>query len=185
MTKKLLLSGLLKECETGKTAELRTEFSCFEDEEYLYFNFHCEQDFPCPKHTEYNKPLYEGDIVEVLLTLNYKNRYLEIEVNQNNAKYCVIIDNIDGEGDIIITKIDICPFIAENKIINEEWKCSITIPKEELIKIGWTENSLINAHRQDFDKRGKLNLYSLYPTFSRSFHKTIAFKKLIKVGEKQ
>lgn len=185
MNKKVLIKGLLKECETATDAKLKTQFTCLEDKDNLYFDFQCEQTFPFPKHTEYNQPLYEGDIVEVLLSLGNKNRYLEIEINQYNTKYCVIIENIDGEGDIIISKVADCPFMVESTINDEIWACHITLPKKELLKMGWHENCYINSHRQDFDKDGHLNLYSLYPTFSRSFHKTKAFQKLYKIGEQK
>ena len=42
--------------------------------------------------------------------------------------------------------------------------------------------ALINAHRQDFDREGKLNIYSLFPTFSKTFHKSKAFQRLYRGG---
>lgn len=175
----ILLQGSLKECRKGRTAELKTYIVCSEDEKNLYFEFDGEQKSPFHKHNEYNAPLYEGDIFEVLLTLDRPNRYLEIETNGNNAKYCVIIENKDGEGDIIINKLNECIFEATADIQPERWQTKITLPKEKLKKLGWKkEECRINLHRQDFDGEGNLNLYSFFPTFSGSFHKTKAFKRL-------
>lgn len=177
--RKQLLSAELKECRGGGHARLNTRVGVFEDAANLYFVFDGEQDFPYHKHWEYNAPLYEGDIYEVLLTLSGKNRYLEIEVNGNNAAYCVIIDNKDGEGDIVITKLDRCVFEAVSRLDPSRWTAEIKLPKDELRKLGRHAGPcMFNMHRQDFDADGVLNLYSLYPTFSGSFHKTASFGRL-------
>lgn len=175
----VLLQGFLKECRKGGTAELKTYIVCSEDDQNLYFEFDGEQRAPFHKHNEYNAPLYEGDIFEVLLTLESQNRYLEIETNGNNAQYCVIIENKDGEGDIIIDKLDECIFSSTTLIQSDRWQAKITLPKEKLKKLGWKkEECRINLHRQDFDSEGNLNLYSYFPTFSGSFHKIKSFKRL-------
>lgn len=128
-----LLSGYLKECQSGGEAKLKTFFKCYEKGESLFFDFESQQDFPCPKHAEYNKPLYEGDTVEVFLTLDSPNRYLEIEVNQLGAEYCVIIENKDGEGDIIIKKLEKSLFTHKNEFGGDIWACQIKIDKKKAL----------------------------------------------------
>lgn len=178
----VLIKGKLKECATGEKALLETEFICSEDKNNYYFKFNCQESYPSPKYKEYNMPLYEGDIVEVMLTLENRNRYLEIELNHYNAKYCVIIENKDGKGDIIIEKLDKCQFYSFSlQREDSRWITYISLPKENLKKIGWQpETCYINVHRQDYDKNGKLNLYSLKPTYSNTFHIVDAFTKLHK-----
>lgn len=83
----------------------KTLFGVRFDGKNLIFRFDCEEEFFCPKYYGYNEPLYEGDIVELMISLGDKNRYLEVEVNQNNANYCVIIINADGKGKISIEKL--------------------------------------------------------------------------------
>src|SRR5690554_3933302 len=162
---KMLVSGYLKECFRGQKAEIMTFFKCWEDQERLYFSFNSQEVFPYPKFKEYNQPLYLGDTVEVFLTLDRPNKYLEIEANQLGAQYCVIIDNKDGKGDIIINKLDKSIFQSQNLFEDNFWRCHIEIEKKQLYKIGWREDAaFINAHRQDFDKEGRLNIYSLFPT---------------------
>lgn len=176
---RILLQGFLKECRKGGQADLQTYVVCSEDEKNLYFEFDGEQAAPFHKYCEYNAPLYEGDIFEVLLTLDRPDRYLEIETNGNNAKYCVIIENKDGEGDIIITKPDRRIFDSTTETQSDKWRTRITLAKAELHKLGWKkEECRINLHRQDFDSKGNLNLYSFFPTLSGSFHKTKSFGKL-------
>lgn len=175
----VLLQGFLKECRKGGKADLQTYAVCEEDKNNLYFRFDGEQVFARHRHTEYNAPLYEGDIYEVLLTLGEPKRYLEIEVNGNNARYCVIIDNKDGEGDIIIEKLPECVFESRTQTCPDRWCTEITLPKQKLIELGWKkEECRINLHRQDFDKEDNLRLYSFFPTFSDSFHKTSSFGRL-------
>lgn len=179
----ILIEGTLKETIKGEVAFLETEFICSEDKNNYYFKFSCEENYPSPMHKKYNMPLYEGDIVEVMLTLENKNRYLEIELNQYNAKYCAIIENKDGKGDIIINKIDECLFYSFSLQRKEDsrWVTYISLPKENIQKLGWNpDKCYINVHRQDYDKDGKLNLYSLNPTYCKTFHVVDAFTKLHK-----
>lgn len=177
----ILIESSLKECITGEKALLRTDFMCTEDNNNLYFKFSCEENNPYPRHKKYNEPLYEGDIVEVMLTLEEKNCYLEIELNQYNAKYCAVIENSDGKGDIIINKVDECMFYSFSLKRQEDgrWISYISLSKDLLKKIGWSADSCyINAYRQDYDKTGKLNLYSLSPTYCATFHVVDSFIKL-------
>lgn len=174
-----ILENYLVECETGKKAKLKTKILFEHDEKNLYFHFECEQIFRSPKYFHYNEPLFEGDIVEVLITLDERKKYLEIEANQNNSQYSVIIYNKDGKGNIEITKIDKSNFCSTIKELENFWSCDIILAKENLKKLGWNENDFfINFHRQDFDKNNNMNLYSLQPTFCRKFHITSAMKHI-------
>lgn len=161
------------------TKSNRTKFYVSYDEENLYFRFDCREEFFRPVHKEFNAPLYEGDIVELMLTLGEKNKYLEVEVNQNNALYLALITNSDGKGDISI-KLFGENFIKSAISVNQTgWTCDIIIPIEKLTEKGWeAENAFFNAHRQDFDEKGYLNLYSLNPPLSDTFHVTDAFLQM-------
>ncbi len=179
----ILIKSRLYECKTGKEPFSETLFVCSEDKNNYYFKFNCQQKYSYPKHKEYNAPLYEGDIVEVMLSLENKNKYLEIEVNQYNAKYCVLIENKDGKGDISIEKLDKSLFcsLSFERQKDSRWIVYISLPKKQLSALGWrADTCYINAHRQDFDKSGKLRLYSLNPTLSDTFHCVDAFIKLHK-----
>lgn len=179
----ILMKKKFMECATGRSPSLETLFVCSEDKNNYYFKFSCQQESSFPKYKEYNQPLYEGDIVQIMFSLEKKNRYLEIEVNQYNAKYCVIVNNKDGKGDISIEKIPRSLFYSlslERKKDNK-WIVYISLPKERLKLLGWCpETCYINVHRQDVDKNGKLNRYSLSPTYSQPFHSIDAFIKLHK-----
>lgn len=167
----------LKDTHNGEESST-TRFSTGFDDLYWYFRFECVEDNFCPKHSEYNRPLYEGDIVEVLITLEEKNRYLEIEVNQNNANYCAIIDNKDGFKEITINLLTENPIKSTVNIMKNKWTCDILIALDKLYELGLNPTkTFLNAHRQDFDKDGNLRLYSLSPTYSDTFHRTDAFVK--------
>lgn len=145
----------------------------------IYFDFIVYDKCIIPFGKLYNEPLFKGDIVEVLLTLDCKNYYLEIEVNPNGIQYAVLIKNTDGKGDIIITAIDKSPFESVTQITENGWKCNICIKKSTLLKLGWNEdNCFINIHRQDYKRNNELKLYSLSPTKCSTFHMPDAFVKL-------
>ena len=164
----------LKDTRTGSPSE-KTSFRAEESDGDFRFRFECKENYFCPKHFNYNDPLYDGDIVELMITLGDKRRYLEIECNYNNADYCVIIDNRDGEGDIIITPLEENVIKSRVETLADGWACDIILSVKELKKLGFGNPFYFNAHRQDYDETGYLNLYSLSPTFCDKFHKTTAF----------
>jgi len=164
----------LKNSRTGEVSD-KTVFKASFDGENFLFRFECKEDYFYPKYTEYNDPLYEGDIVELMITLGEKNYYLETETNFNGADYCVKIRNRDSKGDIEIEKIDENFIKSCVKTVKNGWVCDIIISERNLKKLGFKEKFFINAHRQDFDESGKLNLYSLSPALSETFHVTDAF----------
>lgn len=174
----LLFLKNMTECREGIAPDA-TLCTVTKAEDTLIFDFSVTDDFLCSKHGGYNDPLYEGDIVEVLITLGEKNRYLEIEVNPDGAQYCVVIENSDGKGDISITKLPAPIFASAVERTDDGWDCEIALPLNELISLGFSEkNCYFNMLRQSFDRDGRLNLYCLFPTLSSSFHVTDAFQKL-------
>jgi Ser/Thr protein kinase RdoA (MazF antagonist) len=165
----------LADCVTGEIKD-DSYFAFKQNKEKVFFYFKCERMYNKSKHTTYNAPLYEGDIVELMLTLGCDNHYLEIEVNQYNAQYQVIIDNADGKGEITISYLPESVAESSVKILDNNWAMyEISIEKEKLKALGMTENLKFNAHRQIFDDEGNLHLRSLNPTYSRTFHDTDAF----------
>lgn len=164
----------LKNTRTGKPSE-RTLFRAEERDGVFRFRFECKENFFYPRYFNYNEPLYDGDIVELMITLGDKRRYLEIECNYNNADYCVLINNCDGEGDIVITPLDENVIKSRVEKLADGWACEIMLSVKELKKLGFSNPFYFNAHRQDYDETGYLNLYSLSPTFCDKFHKTTAF----------
>lgn len=164
----------LKETESGAESS-RTCVFWRQNGEELFFRFECKEEFFYPKHYGYNEPLYEGDIVELMITLGSKNRYLETETNFNGADYCVIIENKDGEGDIEIFPLEKNLVKSKVETLVDGWACDIILDIKELKKIGLGKDVFFNAHRQDFDENGILRLYSLNPTLCRTFHRISAF----------
>lgn len=163
-----------RDTRTGEESD-KTTFFVRREGDRLKFRFCCREDYFCPRHFGYNEPLYDGDIVELMITLGDKSRYLEIESNQNGADYCVIIDNRDGEGEITITPIEKNLVESRVEILADGWSCDIILNISDLKKIGFVTPFFFNAHRQDYDRDGYLNLYSLRPTFCDTFHKISAF----------
>lgn len=180
MTKILQIGKEYAEYHLADTTSCRdddkTVFLCKADKTALYFRFECEESYFYPKYREYNAPLYEGDIVELMITLGRLNYYLEVEVNYYNAAYCVLVNNRDGEGDFALEKLSQNIITSCVTNIPNGWACDIIIAKDELRKIGWSEdNCYFNAHRQSFNQAQELALYSLSPNGTKSFHKPKSF----------
>lgn len=164
----------LKDTRTGEE-NYRTAIIFYRDKENMYFRFECREEFFYPKHFNYNDPLYEGDIAELMISLGDKNTYLETETNFNGADYCVLIENKDGRGDISITKLTKKLFKSHVQTLEDGWACDIIVNMDELKKIGFADRFYFNVHRQDFDENGNLHLYSLSPTYCDTFHVTERF----------
>lgn len=163
------------------TGEIRedTFFAFKHNKEKVYFYFKLERMYNNSKYTTFNAPLYEGDIVEIMLTLGKDNHYLEIELNEHNAQYLVVIDNQDGKGDITISYLPASICETSVKVLDDNWAMyEIIIDKEKLRNLGMTDMVKFNAHRQIFDDEGNLHLRSLNPTYSNTFHDIDAFIKI-------
>lgn len=73
-----------------------------QDERTLYIEFECKND-PYWKQTtptEHNTSLWEQEVFEVFIAEGEKTptRYLEVEINPNNALFVGWVENPDGEG---------------------------------------------------------------------------------------
>jgi hypothetical protein len=163
------------------TGEIKddTFFAFKHNKEKVFFYFKCERVYNNSKHNSYNAPLYEGDIVELMLTLGSDNHYLEIEINEHNAQYLVVIENADGKGEITIRYLPSSIATSKVKVLDDNWAMyEIIMDKEELKNLGMTETVKFNAHRQIFDDDNVLHLRSLNPTYSHTFHDIDAFIKI-------
>lgn len=165
----------MRDNRTAKTARLKTEVIEEFTNAELKVTFLAEMDTHSSKHTEYNAPLWEGDIVEILLTLGDKNTYLEVEVNEFGTLYAVKIVNRGGEGDIEIEKLPQGYVTAEAVTEEQIWRTDVVISLDKIRELGYNENDVeMNYLRQNF--RGEeLELFSVSPTMCGSFHKTAAF----------
>lgn len=123
----------------------------------------------------YNDLLYNGDIVEVLMMTNVFGKYLEIEVNPNNAQYLVEITN---NGDSIeIEKLSNKLYQSFVKIEESEVQYTIEIDLAELkcLNVDITQTTF-NLHRQQtIDNNGNMELSALSPTMKPRFHIMEAF----------
>jgi N-acetylhexosamine 1-kinase len=161
-----------------KTGVIKNDilFNANENNDKFYFTFKCDRLYNKSKYEEYNQPLYEGDIVELMIVLENDNKYLEIEVNEFNAQYCALIENKDGKGDIDIQYLSESVIISKVNMLDDNWvEYKIIIEKDDLKKLGWNGKMKFNAHRQIFDNKNILHLRSLNPTYSSTFHDIESF----------
>lgn len=170
---------LVDNCDGGVPYQA-TEVAIGRDDNALVVRFDCRETAPVSKGKQYNDPLWEGDIVELLITTDASDRYLEIEINPDGIGYAVLIDNRDGEGDIAIEPLAVPPFTAEAACCDGGWTTTFKVPFDRLKQLGWDpERCRLNLYRQDFDRQGNLHLSALSPTMSATFHKPRAFVPVI------
>ena len=169
-----IICGKLKD-NYGLAVKNETDFSVSLENNTLKLLFVVHDDSIVSKGTAYNDKLYEGDTVEIFLTLGEKNRYLELEVNPDGIKYAGIVTN---NGSISIEYLGECPFEAITKSFSNGWQTEMFIPLNNLYPLGFDKkNAYFNLFRQDFQSE-KLNLYALSPTLKPTFHDVESFLKL-------
>lgn len=172
---RIVFDGLLKDNYGGapkKVTEARVAFSN-DTLKLLFISF--DRDI-ISQGSSYNDKLYEGDVVELFLTLGKKERYLELEVNPDGVQYAGIVEN-NGKG-IKIHMLDKSPFSSEVYKTDTGWRSEWEIPLKGLEALGFERNNAYyNLYRQDFEGE-KLNLYALNPTMKETFHAVESFIKL-------
>lgn len=170
---------VLKECRTGEAADLKTAASVEIAGGQLRLSFAAEEKTRNPKYAEDNMPLYEGDAVEIFLTLGERERYLEAEFNQNGAMFCAVIELRDGQkkSEMVDGRkhIDLTVCLTDGM-----WKTEAAIDIGWLKTLGFSEDCVYgNLLREDFDGECNMAIYAASPTYADTFHKTAAFVKLI------
>ena len=169
-----IICGKLKD-NYGLAVENETDFSVSIENNVLKLLFVAYDGSIVSKGTAYNDKLYEGDTMEIFLTLGKKNRYLELEVNPDGIKYAGIVTN---NGSISIEYLGECPFEAITSRLPNGWQTEMFIPLNNLYPLGFDKkNAYFNLFRQDFQGK-KLNLYALNPTLKPTFHDVESFLKL-------
>ncbi len=167
----------LKENVTGSNPKKVTEVAFFSKNDSLKLLFICADSDIISKGQSYNDKLYEGDVVELFLTLGERNRYLELEVNPDGVEYSAVVTN-DGNGKIDIDFLETPPFTSKTKRTASGWESEWEVDLNALKTLGFDrDNAYFNLYRQDFQSDGELNLYALSPTYKPTFHEPDAFVK--------
>ena len=174
--KKLICFGRLKD-NFGGMAKNETDYSLSFVNDLLNLSFLSYDKNIFSKGKSYNDRLYEGDTVEIFITLGRKNKYLELEVNPDGVQYAGIVENSDGQ--LNITYLPTSPFLSHVERNLNGWECCMTIPIANLQALGFQkDNAYFNLFRQDYNG-DTLNLYALNPTNKNTFHDSDSFVKLV------
>lgn len=172
--------NLLENLECNPARE-KTEVEVWKDDKNIYFDFECDtykKDYVCVGE-KYNDPLYNGDVVEVFITLGRLDKYLELETNPKGLNYAVLVENADGFGEITLTQIDTCPYTSVVKKKGKDWTTKMTISLQTLKELGFdSNNAYINLFRHSYFPDGKHEYYAYNPTTLRNFHIVSYFVKL-------
>ena len=126
----------LKDNFSGKEPKKVTEVTFFSKDDSLKLLFICFDSDIISKGKSYNDRLYEGDVVELFLTLGERNRYLELEVNPDGVEYAGVVEN-DGKGGISITYIPDSPFVSKTERTEYGWTSEWEIDLKNLKTLGF------------------------------------------------
>ena len=169
----------LKENLTGKPIpEFKTVVDVTLTETEIIFEFDCKNSQFYSAYSEYNAPIWEGDVCEAFLCTNTKKDwYYEVEIAPNNT---VFLKHMNNKGCGVIDEYEIEEnFVKSEVILNKkDYKVKFSVP---LDKIGYDKNVglLINIFR--IETEGGIpekNLFALNPTLSPTFHDNNYFVEL-------
>lgn len=164
---------------TGKKAKYQTTVNIKNKNQTLIFEFTSENSKLFNAYNGYNKPIYEGDVVEVFIASKkdfYSNgiyNYYEIEVAPNGSVFFAKISNINSK--FTINYLD---NVLDTEVIcgNNRYKTKISLP---LDKLNLNINEIVyNAYRIETNGKTEINLMALNPTMCEYFHKPDYFIKL-------
>jgi len=166
----------LKDVVTGKLPELKTIVKTAWNDEYIFFQFICEDKNVVSNFTDFNDPLYSEDVVEIfIMDEPSDNKYFEFNVSPNNIHLHYLI--IDGKKYARLSDV----VKGDVRRTDEGYVTEIKIPSSEFsnppsLNTIWK----VNFFRID---RGETDEYTAAsPTGEINFHKTSKFLDFIFVG---
>ncbi len=169
----------LKENITGaEIKDFQTIVDVKKEGKYLSFEFFCKNSKFFSSSSEYNGPLYLGDVCEAFLcTSGDVSHYYEIEVAPNNQVFLATIYN---DGDYHVTFIEENFLKSEVEILNEtDYRLKFSVP---LDKIGYDEKIGILGNVYRIETEGGFtdkNLLAYNPTLKATFHAPEKFIKIL------
>ena len=146
---------------TGQKASVKTLFSYEFKGNKVVFYFEAYNSSLESYSNIDNDKLYDGNVVELFLDIGEENKYLEIEVAPNGAKFVASICNRE------ITFVD-PSFIKTKSVIKDDaYFVEMII---DLDKLGNPSNMMFNAFRIEDKENEKRTLCALSPTYCGTFH---------------
>jgi hypothetical protein len=131
------IDAFLKSAKNGETSKHKTDINLKYDSKYLHIEFTCFNDPYLAQNnlTKNNDPLYNQEVFELFISpgANDPTKYLEIEINPNNAIWVGKMSNpsLGKKMQTIETMVafEETGIIKEVKKINaDSWKGKLSIP---------------------------------------------------------
>lgn len=159
---------------TGKKAKYLTECDYRLENNHFLFTLvahHCSMN---SFSNIFNDELYHGDVIEIFISCDKPNQYLEFEIAPNGQLFLAMIENNDGDfHNIGFLKPDFLEVSTNIKKDAFEAKVDIC-----LSKLNYQKGNQIkfNAFRIETDnEQPNKYLFALNPTLSHTFHDMKAF----------
>lgn len=160
--------AFLKDNRTGEKTPFETKLEWERLEDKLVFKFDCENSELFSAYDEDNKPIYNGDVVELFIcTCGDRRKYYEIEIAPNGRKFFASILNKDG---IHAEMLDVSKLDAKVTARENGYSVEIVV-LNEVIGVKKFAEVVFNAYR--IETEGGIpekNLLALNPTLCGSFH---------------
>jgi Carbohydrate-binding family 9 len=151
------LSQHFENATDGQQSPQKTVVSIRHDNQFLYINFECQQNpFTHQNtYTEHNSELWNQEVFEVFIAEGTatSTRYLEIEINPNNALFVGWIDNptLEAPENLVFIGHDESGILHQVAVEEGRWSGSLQIPL-----------ALIGSQQKDY----RLNFYRIVSTQS-------------------
>lgn len=141
----------------------------------LIFEFYSKNSKFFSACSEYNGPLFDGDVCEAFICTGADlTRYYEIEVAPNGCMFLEKIINKmnpNDPNDVIEEPIEDCFLTSEVRLVSEnDYTVKFSMPLE---KIGYNKNQTIRFNAFRIETEGGIpdkNLFALNPTLRDKFH---------------
>ncbi|MDB4867883.1 MAG: hypothetical protein JWR03_2216 [Cohnella sp.] len=162
----------LKDTVTAETYQEATTVKACWDDSRVYFRFICEDRYVRASLFGRDEPLYNEDVVEVFIDQQgHGLRYLEFEVNPNNALFDAVIDN-DLKGTIKAdTTWDAQGVVTSVAKSHDGLIYDISIPHENFDSIPEAGTQWrVNFYRIDEDLDGVRHYLAWSATGAVNFH---------------
>ncbi len=164
----------------GEKVEEPTQVRTCWNEEALYIQFECSDDYVVADLTQRDDPLYDQDVVEVFIDEEgMGKRYLELEFSPLNVVFDAKVENKDGK---VIVNTDWDADGLETDVFTEGNKriYLIKLPFSNFEKTPEEGTEWrINFYRIDEDRNGKRHFQAWSPTGAVDYHISSRFGTLL------
>ena len=180
----------LVRAQDGRGVVFETRARLLDDGRCLFVRFDCDDDDVWATHVRRDAPLWEEEVVEVLLAPNDRvpARYVEIEVNPLGTIFDAQVTNPDGRRDTMKVDASWDAVGLAARVVRPAtggWRAEIALPWADACAGDPPPVWRANFFRIERPRGGEPEFSCWSPTLAEppDFHKPSAFGRLVREGE--